>query len=42
MEPLRPGDPRRISSYEILNRLGAGGMGQVYLGTLAVRAAGWR
>ncbi|GAA1963722.1 serine/threonine-protein kinase [Catenulispora subtropica] len=32
MEPLRPADPRRISSYEILNRLGAGGMGQVYLG----------
>ena len=32
MEPLRSGDPRRISSYEILNRLGAGGMGQVYLG----------
>ncbi|NUP48049.1 MAG: protein kinase [Catenulispora sp.] len=32
MEPLRPSDPRRISSYEILNRLGAGGMGQVYLG----------
>jgi serine/threonine protein kinase len=32
MEPLRPADPRRISSYEILSRLGAGGMGQVYLG----------
>ncbi|MEY9859216.1 serine/threonine protein kinase [Catenulispora sp. GAS73] len=32
MEPLRSGDPRRISSYEILDRLGAGGMGQVYLG----------
>src|SRR5206468_586182 len=32
MEPLRPADPRRISSYDILNRLGAGGMGQVYLG----------
>ncbi|MFD0631841.1 protein kinase [Catenulispora yoronensis] len=32
MEPLRAADPRRISSYEILNRLGAGGMGQVYLG----------
>ncbi|WP_194921889.1 serine/threonine-protein kinase [Catenulispora rubra] len=32
MEPLRSADPRRISSYEILNRLGAGGMGQVYLG----------
>jgi serine/threonine protein kinase len=35
MEPLQPGDPTRISTYEILNRLGAGGMGQVYLGRSA-------
>ncbi|WP_026415787.1 serine/threonine-protein kinase [Actinomadura oligospora] len=32
MEPLRPGDPAEIGGYPVLARLGAGGMGQVYLG----------
>ncbi|MGP4027397.1 serine/threonine-protein kinase [Actinomadura sp. 3N407] len=31
MEPLRPGDPERIGGYECIGRLGAGGMGQVFL-----------
>ncbi|SNT56476.1 Serine/threonine protein kinase [Actinomadura meyerae] len=31
MEPLTPSDPARIASYELLARLGAGGMGLVYL-----------
>ncbi|WP_460365194.1 protein kinase family protein, partial [Actinocorallia lasiicapitis] len=33
MEPLRQGDPETVGDYKITGRLGAGGMGQVYLGT---------
>ncbi|QES46882.1 serine/threonine protein kinase [Streptomyces venezuelae] len=32
MEPLQPSDPSRIAGYRLLGRLGAGGMGVVYLG----------
>ncbi|WP_327712871.1 protein kinase [Streptomyces sp. NBC_00464] len=32
MDGLRPQDPARIGAYQLLARLGAGGMGQVYLG----------
>ncbi|GII21544.1 serine/threonine-protein kinase [Planosporangium mesophilum] len=28
---LRPGDPRRVGSYRVVRRLGAGGMGTVFL-----------
>ncbi|MGP9019995.1 serine/threonine-protein kinase [Streptomyces sp. BR1] len=31
MEQLESGDPQRIGAYRLLARLGAGGMGQVYL-----------
>ncbi|CAL9558455.1 Serine_threonine-protein kinase PknD [Nocardiopsis dassonvillei] len=31
MESLRPTDPPRIGPYHLVSRLGAGGMGQVYL-----------
>jgi predicted Ser/Thr protein kinase len=30
--PLGPGDPRQIGTFEIIGLLGAGGMGEVYLG----------
>ncbi|MEU5416533.1 serine/threonine-protein kinase [Streptomyces clavifer] len=32
MDDLRPQDPARMGAYRLLARLGAGGMGQVYLG----------
>ncbi|MDI3407452.1 serine/threonine protein kinase [Streptomyces cavernicola] len=32
MDALKPQDPAQIGSYTLLARLGAGGMGQVYLG----------
>lgn len=32
IQPLRVGDPARLGGYELLGRLGAGGMGVVYLG----------
>jgi eukaryotic-like serine/threonine-protein kinase len=33
MEPLRPSDPRQIGPYGLTQRLGAGGMGEVFLGS---------
>jgi serine/threonine protein kinase len=32
-EPLGPGDPREIGQFTVIGLLGAGGMGEVYLGT---------
>jgi eukaryotic-like serine/threonine-protein kinase len=32
VEPLRAGDPRTVGPYVLIARLGAGGMGQVFLG----------
>lgn len=32
LDALRPGDPARVGVYRLLGRLGAGGMGQVFLG----------
>ena len=32
MKPLQSGDPHRVGRYQLLGRLGAGGMGQVFLG----------
>jgi len=32
VHPLQPGDPRKIGPYEIIARIGAGGMGTVFLG----------
>uniref|UniRef100_UPI001BDC1215 serine/threonine-protein kinase n=1 Tax=Pseudonocardia lacus TaxID=2835865 RepID=UPI001BDC1215 len=31
MQPLRPDDPRHVGSFRLVGRLGAGGMGRVYL-----------
>ena len=33
MTPLRSGDPDRLGRYRLLGRLGAGGMGTVFLGS---------
>jgi hypothetical protein len=32
MDSLQPGDPASVGGYRLLGRLGAGGMGQVFLG----------
>src|SRR6202167_3718608 len=32
MEPLAEGDPRQVGAYRLQARLGAGGMGRVFLG----------
>jgi eukaryotic-like serine/threonine-protein kinase len=32
VDALQPGDPARVGKYLLLNRLGTGGMGRVYLG----------
>lgn len=32
MDALQPGDPQLVGQYRLLNRLGTGGMGRVYLG----------
>ena len=39
MERLRSGDPEQIGPWQIVNRLGSGGMGVVYMGTNGTRAA---
>ena len=39
MERLRTGDPEQIGPWQIVNRLGSGGMGIVYMGTNGTRAA---
>jgi eukaryotic-like serine/threonine-protein kinase len=32
VKPLQPGDPQQVGRYQLLGRLGVGGMGQVFLG----------
>ena len=39
MERLRSGDPEQIGPWQIVNRLGSGGMGIVYMGTNGTHAA---
>ena len=39
MERLRSGDPEQIGPWQIVNRLGSGGMGIVYMGPNGTRAA---
>lgn len=39
VQPMQPGDPRRVGPYRVVGRLGSGGMGTVYA---AVTAAGER
>lgn len=39
MERLRPGDPEQIGPWQIVNRLGSGGMGIVFMGNNGTRAA---
>lgn len=39
MERLKAGDPEQIGPWQIINRLGSGGMGIVYMGTNGTRAA---
>ena len=39
MERLRSGDPEQIGPWQIVNRLGSGGMGIVYMGTNGTRSA---
>ena len=38
--PLEPGDPRSVGGYPLVGRLGAGGMGTVYLGRGRALAGG--
>ena len=39
MERLKKGDPDQIGPWQLINRLGSGGMGIVYLGTNGTRSA---
>jgi hypothetical protein len=39
MERLRAGDPEQIGPWQIINRLGSGGMGVVFMGTNGTHAA---
>lgn len=39
MEPLRDSDPRRVGPWNLLKRIGSGGMATVFLGTSAGRTA---